>query len=193
MNWMRQQIQCSTDSTPAGRSQPASNKPGDPKSTGKATVPPGRTWLWFLAILLVNYLLMRFFVPSPDAPVTVPYTLFKEQVSKGNVEAIHSQGETITGRFKTPVTYPAADEKSAVPSGQPKSTDEKNAAASGESKTTSERLSILRDAPKTVSHFTTTLPSFVDPGLEAFLIKNGVEIIAKPIEEGGNHLFNLLF
>src|SRR5215510_5998508 len=147
MNWMRQQIQHNNDSTPAGGFRPAQNKPGDPKDTGKATVPPGRTWLWFLAILLVNYLLMRFFVPGPDAPVTVPYTLFKEQVSKGNVEAIHSQGETITGRFKAPVTYPPAGEKSAVPSGQPKSTDEKNAAASGESKTKSERPSM----PKTVS------------------------------------------
>jgi len=53
-------------------------------------VPPGRTWLWFLGILLANYLLMRFFVPGPDAPVTVPYTLFKQEVGKGNVEAIHS-------------------------------------------------------------------------------------------------------
>src|SRR5499426_2813262 len=192
MKWTGQQTQRNSD-TPAGRFQPANNKPGDPKGTGKATVPPGRTWLWFLAILLVNYLLMKFFVPSPDAPVTVPYTLFKEQVSKGNVEAIHSQGETITGRFKTPVTYPAADEKSAVPSGQSGTGDEKSAAPSSESKTNSERPSILRDAPKTVSHFTTTVPSFVDPGLEAFLIGHGVEISAKPIEEGGNPLFNLLF
>src|SRR5262249_57665772 len=60
-------------------------------------------------------------------------------------------------------------------------------------KTKSERLPSLRDAPKTVSHFTTTLPSFVDPGLEAFLIDHGVEISAKPIEEGGNPVLNLLF
>src|SRR5499426_516621 len=192
MNWTGQQTQRNSD-TPAGRFQPANNKPGDPKGTGKATVPPGRTWLWFLAILLVNYLLMKFFVPSPDAPVTVPYTLFKEQVSKGNVEAIHSQGETITGRFKTPVTYPAADEKSAVPSGQSGTGDEKSAAPSSESKTNSERPSILRDAPKTVSHFTTTLPSFVDPGLEAFLIGNGVEISAKPVQEGGSLWATLFF
>src|SRR5262245_29446624 len=137
MNWTGQQIERSSDSTPAGGFRPAQNKLGDPKGTGKAKVPPGRTWLWFLAILLVNYWLMRFFVPGPDAPVTVPYTLFKEEVSKHNVEAIHSQGETITGRFKTPVTYPPVDEKSAMPGGQPKSADEKSTAASGESKTTS--------------------------------------------------------
>src|SRR5215467_12895692 len=193
MNWTGQQTPRNSDSTPAGRFQPANNKPGDPKGTGKATVPPGRTWLWFLGILLANYLLMKFFVPSPDAPVTVPYTLFKEEVSKRNVEAIHSQGETITGRFKTPVMYPAADKKSAVPSGQSGTADEKSAAPSSESKTKSERLPSLRDAPKTVSHFTTTLPSFVGPGLEAFLIDHGVEISAKPIEEGGNPILNLLF
>ena len=43
------------------------------------------------------------------------------------------------------------------------------------------------------SNFTTTVPSFVDPGLEKFLIDNGVEISAKPIEEEGNPLLNLLF
>ena len=37
------------------------------------------------------------------------------------------------------------------------------------------------------------MPSFVDPGLEKFLIDNGVEISAKPIEEEGNPLLNLLF
>jgi cell division protease FtsH len=50
-----------------------------------------------------------------------------------------------------------------------------------------------RVEPKAVSNFTTTLPSFVDPGLEAFLIENGVEISAKPIQEGGSPLATLLF
>jgi cell division protease FtsH len=193
MNSTGQQTRRNSDSTSAGRFKPASNKPGAPKGTGQATVPPGRTWLWFLGILLANYLLMRFFVPSPDAPVTVPYTLFKEEVGKRNVEAIHSQGETITGRFKVPVTYPPADEKSVVPSGQHQTSGEKSAAPSGESKNAAERGNSPGTPPKTVSNFTTTVPSFVDPGLERFLIDNGVEISAKPIEEEGNPLLNLLF
>ena len=49
----------------------------------------------------------------------MPYTLFKEEVRKGNVQAIHSQGDTITGRFKAPVTYPPASEKSAAPGAHP--------------------------------------------------------------------------
>jgi cell division protease FtsH len=109
----------------------------------------------------------------------VPYTLFKAEVGKGNVQAIHSQGDAVTGRFKTPVTYPPAVDASAAPKGEPKASTERGAAPG--------------DQPKTVTSFTTTLPTFVDPGLEAFLIENGVEISAKPIEEGGSLLTTLLF
>ncbi|MGH7391516.1 MAG: ATP-dependent zinc metalloprotease FtsH [Candidatus Rokuibacteriota bacterium] len=142
-------------------------------------MPPRRTWLWFLLVLLVNFLLVRFLMPGAEGPVTVPYTLFKEEVGKRNVQAIHSQGDTITGRFKAPVTYPPASEKSAAPQGGPQTPTERGAAP--------------REVPKAVSSFTTTVPSFVDPGLEAFLIDNGVEISAKPIEEGGSPLATLLF
>jgi cell division protease FtsH len=130
-------------------------------------MPPRKAWLWFLLILLANFLLSRFLMPGPEAPVTVPYTLFKEEVGKGNVQAISSQGDTITGRFKAPITYPPAGEKSAAPKGA--------------------------EAPKKVSAFTTTLPSFVDRGLEGFLIDHGVEISAKPIQEGGSPWSTLLF
>ena len=50
-----------------------------------------------------------------------------------------------------------------------------------------------RPAPKPVSAFTTTLPSFVDPGLEAFLIEHKVEISAKPIEEERSPWATFLF
>jgi cell division protease FtsH len=122
----------------------------------------------------------------------VPYTLFKEQVGKGNVQAIYSQGETITGRFLAPVTYPPANEKNAA-SSDAQTADEKSPVGSGGSQTANERPLFPRVEPKAVSNFTTTLPSFVDPGLEAFLIENGVEISAKPIQEGGSPLATLLF
>jgi cell division protease FtsH len=44
-----------------------------------------------------------------------------------------------------------------------------------------------------VSKFTTTVPSFVDPGLEAFLIDHRVEISAKPIQEESNPVSTFLF
>ena len=141
----------------------------DAAPSGPAKVPPRRTWLWFLAILAVNFLLARTLVPSAEGPVTVPYTLFKEEVGKGNVQAIHSRGEVLTGRFKAPVTYPPASDQSAAPKGQ------------------------VRPAPKPVSAFTTIVPSFVDPGFEAFLIEHKVEISAKPIEEERGPWATLLF
>jgi cell division protease FtsH len=144
-----QQTPRKTETAPPGRPQPAM---------------PRRMWIWFLLVVSVNYMLMRFLVPSPTAPVAVPYTLFKEEVAKGNVKKIFSQGETITGQFSTPVTY--------VPEGE--STDKS------------------KSEPKKISHFRTTLPAFVDPGLEAFLIDHKVEISAEPIQEGGSSWATLI-
>src|SRR5215510_8389033 len=149
------------------------------KSNGQPTMPPRRTWLWFLAVLAVNFLLVKFLMPGPEGPVTVPYTLFKEEVAKGNVQAIYSRADVITGKFKSPVMYPPPSEKPAQPGGSPKAT--------------SDRSATPPSAPRTVTSFTTTLPSFVDRGLEAFLIDHGVEISAKPMEEPGGSWTTFLF
>jgi cell division protease FtsH len=129
-------------------------------------MPPARSWLWFALIVFANFLLIRFLLPGPEAPVEVPYTFFKEEIRAGNVEAIYSQGDTVEGRFEKPVTYPPKGERGSEP----------GSTASRTSKT-----------------FTTVLPSFVDPGLEDLLIANGVEISAKPIQEGGGLWQTLLF
>ena len=42
-------------------------------------------------------------------------------------------------------------------------------------------------------NFTTTLRSFVDPGLEKFLIDHKVEISANPIQQGGSPWTTFLF
>src|SRR6185436_17141103 len=179
MSSTEQQRGRTRDSAPAGRAQPADTRPGAPKSLGQATMPPRKTWLWFVLVIVANFLLVRLLLPSAEGPITVPYTLFKEEVRKGNVQALHSQGDTITGRFKAPVTYPPASEKTAPPK--------------SESPTASERRAAPREQPRTGTSFATTLPTFVDPGLEAFLIDHGVEISAKPIDDGGSSLGTLLF
>src|SRR3954453_12328389 len=161
MNWLKQWTQRNSTQSPPAR-------PGDPKRSPPATMPPRRTWLTFLIVIAINYLLMRILFPGPDAPSTVPYTFFKEQVAKANVESIYGRGEIIEVRFVTPVTYPPADEQNAKSSGQQPPADK-------------DRGAPFRGEPKTVHHFTTTLPSFVDPGLEKFLIDHKVEISAKPI------------
>ncbi|HEY7490408.1 MAG TPA: ATP-dependent metallopeptidase FtsH/Yme1/Tma family protein, partial [Candidatus Tectomicrobia bacterium] len=165
MNSTRQQTRRNSDSAPAGRVPPADRRPGATRGPEQAKMPPRRTWLWFVLVLLANYILVRLLMPGPDAPLTVPYTLFKEEVQKGNVTAIFSRGEIIRGRFATPVTYPPAGEQSATPGSE----------------------------PRTATTFTTTLPSFVDAGLEAFLIEHKVEISAKPIQGGGSSWVTLLF
>jgi cell division protease FtsH len=119
--------------------------------------------------------------------------LFKEEVAKGNVEAIYSQGESLTGRFKEPVTYPPKIEKNSTSSGDAQPAGEKDKPSNGQAQKASDRRALQRDVPKTSINFATTLPAFVDPGLEAFLIENGVEISAKPIEEGGSPIATLLF
>jgi cell division protease FtsH len=126
---------------------------------------PRKSWMVFVAILLVNYVLVKMFYPEPDAPVTVPYTVFKQEVAKGNVTAIYSRGENVEGRFATPVTWPPPSDK-------------KESAEAA-------RRSPLPPQPesRTSSTFDTTLPVFVDPGFEAFLLKNKVEISAVPIQE----------
>jgi cell division protease FtsH len=136
---------------------------GPDRSTARAGMPPRRTWVTFLIILVVNYLLVRLLFPGAGAPVKVPYTLFKQEVVKRNVESIFSRGENITGRFVAPVTYPPKPDT-----------------ASG-------------SQPRAVTAFATTLPAFADPGLEALLIDHGVEISAEPIEQGGSPLASLLF
>ena len=163
----------------------APTRPGSPKGPPPAKMPPRKTWLWFFLIVLANFMLSRFLLPSPDAPVTVPYTLFKEEVGKRNVQAIHNQGVTITGRFKASVNYPPDGEKGAT-------SGEKGSTSKSEPPATSGRSPRAPEVPKSVTAFTTILPSFVDPGLEAFLIDHGVEISAKPIEEGGSPWTTLL-
>jgi cell division protease FtsH len=129
--------------------------PGD-RTAPQAPMPPRRTWMTFLIILAVNFVVVRFLFPGGDAPLKVPYTLFKQEVTKGNVARIYSRGESLTGTFRNPVTYPAAPDT-----------------ATG-------------TQPRTGTAFATTLPAFVDPGLEGLLIANGAEISAEPIQGRGN-------
>src|ERR671921_2647976 len=111
--------QDSTNTTERAPRSPGS-PPDEPRRTSgperQSTMPPRRTWLWFALILLANVLLVRFLFPGPEAPLEVPYTFFKEQVSAGNVEAIYSQGDTVEGRFEEPVTYPPKGEGGSEPS-----------------------------------------------------------------------------
>src|SRR5690606_12572160 len=99
----------------------------------------------------------------------------KQEVARGNVEAIYNQGQSIEGRFAAAVTWP--------PPGEP------SQAAPGASRAEQQ----LHQDPRTSETFTTVLPAFVDNGLEAFLIEHEVEISAVPIQTGASPIATLLF
>jgi cell division protease FtsH len=148
---------------PSAPQRPGGSASKTPDGGATMPMPPRRTWLTFLIILAVNFLLVRFLFPGGETPITVPYTLFKQEITKRNVDRIYSRGESLTGKFRTAVTYPLAADTAAAAK------------------------------PRTGTTFATTLPAFVDPGLEQLLIDNGVEISAEPIEGGGNPIVTFLF
>ncbi|MHB1073960.1 MAG: ATP-dependent zinc metalloprotease FtsH [Gemmatimonadaceae bacterium] len=160
----RRLIPGSRSERPAAGARGALPPGGPPKAPTPPTpaVPPRRAWFTFLIILLANYFLFRAIFPNPE--VKVPYTLFKEEVTKGNVAQVYSRGESITGRFRAPITWPRVGDTTVT-------------SATGR-----------RMQPRLVRNFSTTLPAFVDPGLETLLIEKKVEISAEPIQQGGGWL-----
>ena len=178
MNWQNQQRFPGRD---PGRSPTPPEPPGQGGAAGrkKPSMPPRRTWMVFVIIMLVNYVIVSLLFPGPGDAVTVPYTIFKQEVAKGNVASIYSQGASIEGRFASPVTWPPEESKEA---------DSAQTEPSG--------FGFLggRTSPpsRTSQTFTTTLPQFVGPGLESFLIANKVEISAVPIQQGSG-LATLLY
>jgi cell division protease FtsH len=130
-------------------------------------LPPRRAWLTFLLLLIMNYVVMRALLGAEPA-ATVPYTFFKAQVARDNVEKVFSKGETIQGRFREPVTYPPADSSRAA-------ADRRWGGGAQPSRS-----------------FKTTLPSFVDPGFERLLTDHDVEISAEPIKKSDPLLSMLL-
>jgi cell division protease FtsH len=207
----------SGNSAPTWRRVPSDKRDGATKPFGQMNMPPRRAWLTFAIILLLNYLLMSVLFPSPDTSITIPYTTFKEEAEKGNVKSIYSMGPSIEGRFVKPVTWPLPAEAKTAPApdeakppaapGEAKSApgEAKPAPAPGQAKpatapsgnATGFQGMLARLTPKaeprTSEMFTTTLPAFVDQGLESFLIKHNVEISAVPIKQGGGTLATLLY
>ncbi|MET0984155.1 MAG: ATP-dependent zinc metalloprotease FtsH [Steroidobacteraceae bacterium] len=170
MNWPGQKKPGAGNAAAPARPPVAGGRAQGPSAPGPAgKLPTRRAWMAFFVILVLNYLLMRLLFPAPDEAVMVPYTAFKEQVAAENVEAIYSKGASIEGRFVKPVTWPPQEEQQA---------SERKASDAPWS-----RL-VGSPAPRTAKTFTTTLPAFVDPGLESFLISKHVEISAMPIQSG---------
>src|SRR5689334_20647204 len=104
--------------TPLPRGQepgkPPARRPGTPAPTGRMPrLPGGRTfWIVVLSLLAINYLSVALFAPGKAKSVTIPYTApsgapgFLQQVEKGNVAKVKTQGTSMEGEFKSEVKYP---------------------------------------------------------------------------------------
>src|SRR5690606_2391110 len=103
------------------------------------------------------------FFPGAPGPEPISYTVFRSELARDNVEAIHTQGDSIEGKFKSAITWtpPAAEDAPAPES-------------------------------RSIENFTTILPLFVDPGLETELIERSVDIRATPIQTESNPLVSIL-
>ena len=162
MNNAHQSVATNRPRRPAGQNRNAKGNQG-------WEWPSGRVWLWIIVLLGLNYFLGRYFFPDPEAPVQIPYTLFRTEVEKGNVKEIFSTGMSVSGTFKETVRITPADEQSG------------------------DTLDIRRDRKSVdVKNFTTELPSFLDPGLEKALLDKEVVIRAKPPGDDGNPLLSFL-
>jgi cell division protease FtsH len=95
---------------------PAPDGRGMPEHANPAGRPPHRMrgfWYFVLALIALNWLSVLFFQPSTgEERVTVPFSpYFLTQVKAGTVATISSKGDTIQGKFKTKLRYPASDKK----------------------------------------------------------------------------------
>ena len=150
-------------------SQTANQQAGKDRGATTPTT-AGSLWqrqpLWrILAFLLaLNFAVSYLLFPSPSS-VTIPYTVFVQQVEAGNVIAVTSTGDAIRGTFKTEVTYP------------PKSTPPPTGAFS-------------RGSAQTSVRFVTRRPVFADQALETRLNETGVLIDAA--DENAASWFTLL-
>ncbi|MEO8745904.1 MAG: ATP-dependent metallopeptidase FtsH/Yme1/Tma family protein, partial [Candidatus Dormiibacterota bacterium] len=85
---------------PPAPPRPAGAKPPAPQNPLRST----RLWVTLAIILLVNVLITNvLFAPAQPTTVTLPYNVFKQQVTEDNVISVTTTGDSITGVTKTAV------------------------------------------------------------------------------------------
>jgi cell division protease FtsH len=122
------------------------------------------------ALLALNWVLSGLLLAPPQR-LEVPYTLFREQVEDGNVAEVTTIGDTIEGRFKQAVTYPAQDQP--PPGGNAQ--DRQSPAEPG--------LVLGDGRPRTATLFSTQRPTFADDGLMNLLLRENVTVNAEPPDQ----------
>jgi len=86
----------------------------DPSGPGQGQPPrrPPLRWFWilFAALLLFNWVLASTLTRTSAPPrLTIPYSLFHQQVQDRNIASITATGDSIEGTLRTAIRYPAGD------------------------------------------------------------------------------------
>jgi cell division protease FtsH len=142
--------------------EPKEKVPDTPK------IPHWTWWLLLLALIGWNVWLLR---PQSQPEVSVPYSVFVDQVRAGNVASVQISGGNITGKFVNPVAWPQS-----TPTPEPVASSSPQAvptAASSPQPTPT--------AVPTYVDFQTTFPETVgDPNLMGLLESHGVTANVQP-------------
>ena len=114
-------------------------------------------------MLFLNFLIVSL-LPDRTDRLNVPYTTFREEVARGNVQEITSEGDTIQGEFRAAITFPGPADTA------------------------------MSDPPEseTSDLFETERPAFADDELIQLLIDNEVIVNARPPDTGRSLLATIL-
>jgi cell division protease FtsH len=181
-------VRMETEVPSGGREAPG--RTGDPTRTAGSPGPsqpgPGSfvRLYWVVLAALLGWNLWSF-LPRGSLSVTLPYSEFVAQITRGNVASVHIVGEAITGKFVQAVVWPQH-----LPTASPASVKKAGGPASatrtdGSSRRTTQiRPAEARAAPESYLQFRTTYPSVVgDTSLMPLLLTHHVTVeVATPAQ-----------
>ena len=136
-----------------------------PQQKPKPEVPqPGSAIFWWIILIGLMVWNVAHLWPKPVPEISVPYTVFLDQIRAGNVAQVQILGDKITGSFVKPLAWP-----------QKKQTPKPSAP----SKTPAENVSSA--APSSYTEFDTMFPTAIgDPSLLSLLEKHKVIVDVRP-------------
>ena len=136
-----------------------------PQQKPKPEVPqPGSAIFWWIILIGLMVWNVAHLWPKPVPEISVPYTVFLDQIRAGNVAQVQILGDKITGSFVKPLAWP-----------QKKQTPKPSAP----SKTPAENVSSA--APSSYTKFDTMFPTAIgDPSLLSLLEKHKVIVDVRP-------------
>ncbi len=144
---------------PISPDDPANRQPGKPGLSPAKWIPLA------VLLLLVNWFVATSLQGQNTKRVSIPYSVFNEQVTTGNVLSITSRGATIQGDFRKDFTYPPETKSETV---KPQSTK-------------SPTVNSPTGKSVTASKFRTERPTFANDDLLALLRTHNVLVKAEPL------------